>query len=86
MLFLTVRKDYRSESRRVVSVLIVDVESVLIVDVESVDMVDMVEVLSTTVADVSVVSVLVLEQAVVNAISDSIRKANLVMFVGVLRS
>ena len=61
--------------------LIVDVESVLIVDVESVLIVDIVDVLSTTVADVSVVSVFVLEQAVVSAISDSIRKANLAMFV-----
>ncbi|GAB3639672.1 hypothetical protein GCM10027423_03080 [Spirosoma arcticum] len=62
------------------SLVIVDVESVLIVEVESVLIVDIVDVESTTVADVSVVSVLVLEQAVVSAISDSIRKANLAMF------
>ena len=60
------------------SPVIVAVESVDIIDVESVDIVD---VLSTAVTDELVVSVFVLEQAVVSAISDSIRKANLAMFV-----
>ena len=71
--FLVGREDYRIESRRVVSLVIVDVESV--------DIVDIVDVVSTAVVDEFVVSVFVLEQAVVSAISDSIRKANLAMFV-----
>lgn len=62
-------RNYRIESRRAVSLVIVEVES----DV------DIVDVVSTVVADEFVVSVFVLEQAVVNAINDSIRKASLVI-------
>lgn len=55
-------------------------EPLLIVEVES-DVVDIVEVESTTAVDEFWVSVLLLEQAVVSAINDSIRKASLAMFV-----
>lgn len=68
---------YRVESLRAVSLDIVDEESLIIL-VESED-VPIVEVLSITVVEDSLVSVLVLEQAVAKAIIESRKKADFAM-------
>ena len=72
----TAKDDYLIESRRAVSLLIVELESLFIVEDESLFII---EVESVTDADVSVVSVFVLEQAVAKAIIAKTKNADFAM-------